>query len=81
MKKSRIDRGTPGIVNAARAARDDDALTAGKLSGGRFARGDLRVNAEIANLARDQMAILSPCVEDGDLWVQIGCFNGLDPVA
>ena len=38
---------------------------------GGFAGRDFGVDSQIANLAGDQMAVLSARVEDGDLWVQI----------
>src|SRR5581483_6875344 len=66
-KDRRIYRGTAGIVNAGRPARNDDPARAGKLSGRRLAGPHLGIYAQIPNLARDQMTILSSCVQDDDL--------------
>ncbi len=70
----RIDLGTAGLVDAVRAAGDDDSFAAGQLGGRCFAGLDVGVHAEIANLPGDEMTILSARIEDGDLW-------GIQPLA
>ena len=49
------------------SAGDDDALGSGEFGGRRLAGADLGIDAEVADLAGDQMAILAPGVEDDDL--------------
>ncbi len=73
-KNLRIDLRTAWLVNAIGAAGDDDALTASQFGSRRFARLDVRVHAQIANLPGDEMAILAARVKDGDLW-------GIQPLA
>src|SRR5215471_16936051 len=56
--------GTIGIVDASRAAGDDYAFSANQLRGRRFAGQDVRIDAQIAHLSREQVAVLPSCVED-----------------
>jgi hypothetical protein len=65
----RIDLRAARLVNAVRAARDDDALAAGQLGRGSFAGLNVGVDAQIADLPSDQVTILPARVEDGDLWL------------
>ncbi len=43
-------------------------LRPGQLRGGRFTGFHVGIHAQIANLPRDEMAVLAARVEDGDLW-------------
>src|SRR5580704_10327561 len=69
-QKRRIDGGTGRIVNAGRAAGDDDAFPAAQGGGGSLSGRDLRIDSQIADFTCDQMTILPACVEDGYLWRQ-----------
>ena len=62
-----IDGRAAGVVDAGRAAGDDDAFTASQGGRGGFAGGHFGVDAEFADLAGDEMTVLSSGVEDGDL--------------
>ena len=62
-----IDGGAGGIVNAARAAGDDDALGVREFGGGSFAGADFGVDAQFADLAGDEVTVLSAGVEDDNL--------------
>ena len=70
-KQRRIDGGAAGIVNTGRSAGDDDAFASCQRGRGRFAGSHFRVDAKFANLAGDEMAVLSSGVEDRDLGGQI----------
>ncbi len=66
-KNSRIYRGAARIVYARRPARDDDALGRAKLRGRRFAGAHLGVHAQLAHLARDEVTVLAPGIQDHNL--------------
>jgi hypothetical protein len=52
------------IIDAAGATGDDDAANAGKLIGTGIAAKNSGRNAQVTNLAGDQVAVLPTCVED-----------------
>src|SRR5262249_22511870 len=60
----RIYSGTAGIVDAARAARDDDAPNAREIRGRRLAGAHLRVHAEVADPTGNQVTILASGVQN-----------------
>ena len=62
-----VDSGAGGVVDAAGAAGDDDALDVREFGGGGFAGADLGVDAQFADFARDEVTVLPAGVEDGDL--------------
>ncbi len=67
-----IDAGAIGIMDAGRAAGNDDATAVGKFSRGSVARTYFGIDAEIADLAGDQMAVLTTSVENRDLGMRLG---------
>src|SRR5262249_52336749 len=69
-KHARIDGGAAGVVDAGWPAGDDDAFSAGEIGGGSFAGRDFGVDSKVANLARNEMAVLPPRVKYGYLWLQ-----------
>src|SRR5580658_7985279 len=71
MKNSRVDLRAAGLVDAVGSARDDEPLASGQLARRSFTRTYVRINAQVANFPRDQMAILPARIEDGNLW----CFQ------
>src|SRR5579862_2827436 len=76
MQQGGVDGGTAGIVNAGGTAGNDHAFTAAQLGGANFTGGDLGVDAQIADAAGDQVAILPARVKHGDLRSQMN-FTGL----
>lgn len=66
-----IDAGAVGIVDTVWTARDDESARARQFRSGRFARTDIGIDAEIPDFPRDQVAILTACIENGDL--RFGC--------
>ena len=66
-ENGRIDCRAAGRVNAVGAAGDDHAFAALEFGGGRFTGANLGEYTEIANLAGDQMTILSARIKYGDL--------------
>src|SRR5437879_2211858 len=75
MKQCRIDGWTGRIVNARRASGNDDALASGERGSRRFARRDVGIDSEVPHAARDQMAVLSSGIEDGDLGGQASFYK------
>ena len=65
-----IHRRAARVVDAARAAGDDDPSAAAQFGRRGFAGQDFGVNAELADLAGYQMAVLAARVQDGDLRVR-----------
>src|SRR5688572_21931886 len=63
----RVDRGTGGLDHAGRSARDDDPARTGKRRGRGVDVADGSVHAQLADPARDQVAVLTTRVEDDDL--------------
>ena len=72
---ARIDGGAAGIVDAGGAAGNDDAFAARQLGGGSFAGSDFGVDAQIAHLSGDQMAVLSAGVKNRNLRLQKSSAN------
>ena len=70
-KKPWIDGGAAGVVDAGRAAGNDDAFAAGQLRGRCFTGSDFRVDTQIADFTRDQVTVLPARIENGYLWTQI----------
>ena len=62
-----VHGGTLGIVDAARPAGNDDAPGQGQFRGGSLAHPNLGIHSQVANFARDQMAVLSARVQDDNL--------------
>src|SRR5205823_6849524 len=62
-----IDRGARGLGDARRPARDDEAAGAAQVGGGAVDVGDDGVDAELADAAGDEVAVLPTRVEDDDL--------------
>jgi len=60
----RVDGGAGAIIYAAGAAGDDNAADRSKLPGLDITGENSRGNAKVTNLAGDQVAVLSTCVED-----------------
>jgi hypothetical protein len=67
IENPRVDAGASRIVYAGRAAGDDQPLAACELSSGSVTGPNLGVNAELAYLAGDQMAVLTARIENGNL--------------
>ena len=67
-KDAGVYRGAPGVVNARRAAGDDDALREGDGRGRGLTGPHFGVDPEIADFPRDQMTVLPARVQDHDLW-------------
>ena len=63
-----INGGTAAIVDAARAARNDQALAPGKVGGRCFTGPHFGVDTEIAHFAGDEVAVLPTRVQNCDLW-------------
>ena len=65
--------GAAGIVDAAGTARNDQALGDSEFGRRSFAGPDLGIHAQFPDLARLQMGVLSPGIEDDNLccWVQV----------
>src|ERR1017187_8361113 len=59
------------VVYAARAAGNNHPFGAAQLRRGSFALAHFRIDAQVAHLARLQMAILPPRVQNDDLWIGI----------
>ena len=70
-KNGGIDGGAAGVVNAGRSAGDDHALGGRQFGGGSFAGAHLGVDAQFADLAGDQMAVLPARIEDDDLRIEV----------
>ncbi len=67
-KDGGVHRGAAGVVNAGRAAGDDDAPGKGDCRGRGLTGPDFGVDAEIADFSGDQMTVLPARVQDHDLW-------------
>jgi hypothetical protein len=67
-KDAGVHRGAAGVVNARRAAGDDDALREGDCRGRGLTGPHFGVDPEIADFSRDQMTVLPARVQDHDLW-------------
>ena len=62
-----INIGTAALVNASRAAGDDDAFTRAKFACRRVAWLNVGINSQLADAPGDQVGVLSTGIEDGDL--------------
>src|SRR5579871_6117191 len=63
----RVHRGAARIVDAAGTAVNDDALGKSDLASWHVAGENRCVDAEIPDLARFEVTVLSPCIENDDL--------------
>jgi hypothetical protein len=68
----RIHGGTARVVNACGAAGDNQPFSGGNFGRGDFAGADFGVDAQLADLTRDEMAVLAARIEDDDLGGKMG---------
>ena len=62
----RVDARRAGFGDASRSAGNDDAADAGELLGVGVDRKDVALNAGLTHAPREQMTVLSACVENRD---------------
>lgn len=62
-----VDGRAGGVIDAARAAGDDDAASVRKFGGGGFAEANLGIDAQFTDFTGDEVTVLAAGVEDYDL--------------